>query len=149
MVDIKAILVPVDFSKHSAEALDYAIGVAQKFGAKLHLLHCYPINPGGIAPYGIVLPDGFEREIRQAATQHLEEWSEKARGEGLAVEISLTPLFPSRAIAEEATEISADLIVMSTYGLSGIKHALLGSVAERILRTAPCPVLTVKARDSD
>ena len=148
MVDFKTILVPVDFSDHSAEALDHAIGVAQKFGAKLHLLHCYPINPGGIAPYGIVLPDGFEREIRLAATQHLEEWSEKAKGEGLEVSISLTPLFPSRAIAEEANEIGADLVVMSTHGHTGIKHALLGSVAERTLRVAPCPVLTVKARES-
>ena len=149
MLDIKTILVPVDFSHHSAKSLDYAIELAKLLGAKLHLLHCYPINPGGIAPYGVMLPDGFEREVRQAASQHLDEWAQKVKDEGIEAEISLTPLFPSRAIAESAIEIGAEMIVMGTHGHTGIKHALLGSVAERTLRMAPCPVLTVKSDDSD
>jgi nucleotide-binding universal stress UspA family protein len=145
MTRFRKILVPVDFSDHSAQALDTAIEIAKAFGAGIHLLHCYPINPTGISPYGIVIPEGFDREIREAAARELDRWSEKVSAANLEVEQSLSSMFPSEVIARTAEEIGADLIVLGTRGLSGIKHVLLGSVAERTLRTAHCPVLTVKA----
>ena len=80
----------------------------------------------------------------QAAARRLEEWREKAAADGVEAEARLSANLPSMGITDAATEEKADLIVMGTRGLSGIKHVLLGSVAERTLRTAPCPVLTVK-----
>jgi nucleotide-binding universal stress UspA family protein len=141
---IAKILVPVDFSEHSARALEMAIDLAKAFGAEIHLLHCYQVQPLSISPYGIVLPESFDRDVRQAAERRADEWSTKVTLEGIEVEVSLSSRFPSLEISETASEIGADLIVMGTRGLSGIRHVLLGSVAERTLRLAPCPVLTVK-----
>jgi nucleotide-binding universal stress UspA family protein len=147
MSRFRKILVPIDFSSHSAHALDTAIELAGAFGSKLHLLHCYTINVGAISPYGLVIPESFDRDIREAAARQLEQWRQKVSARKLEVETELTPLYPSEAIASTAERIGADLIVMGTRGLSGLKHVLLGSVAERTLRTAPCPVLTLKTTD--
>lgn len=145
MPEFRKILVPVDFSEHSARALDHAIDLARSFRAELHLMHCYQINVGGVSPYGIVLPESLERDVREAAVTQLAGWREKVAAEGIAVRDYVTPEVPSEAIRARAEEIGADLIVMGTRGLTGLSHVLLGSVAERTLRTAPCPVLTVKA----
>jgi len=143
-MSFRRILVPVDFSDHSARAVETARELAKAFDGKLLLLHCYQVNPGAVSPYGIVLPEGFDREVREAAARRLEEWRDKAAADGVDVEARLSSTFPSMGIADAATEEKADLIGMGTRGLSGLKHVLLGSVAERTLRTAPCPVLTVK-----
>jgi len=149
MVRIKTILVPVDFSDHSGRALEYAVDLAKQFGATVHLLHSYPINLGGVSPYGVVLPESFERDCREAASTQLDEWVSRVKSAGVTAESTVTPMFPSEAIAQRADEIGADLIVMGTRGLTGLKHVLLGSVAERTLRVAPCPVLTVKDAASE
>lgn len=144
MILFRSILVAVDFSNDSARALRYAVELARRFGAKIYLLHSYPIHVGGIAPYGMVVPESFERDCREAASKHLGQWADKVSAEGVEVEFTVTPVFASEAIAKLAREIGADLIVMGTRGLTGLKHVLLGSVAERTIRVAPCPVLTVK-----
>ena len=148
-MDIRTILVPVDFSDHSAKALQQAVELAKSFGAVIHLLHCYPVNVGGITPYGPEFPGDFDRQFRDAAKRKLSECSEKVAGEGVAVEQTLTPMLPSEAISSAAQERGADLIVMGTRGLTGLKHVMLGSVAERTIRIAPCPVLTVKAEQPE
>lgn len=145
MSRFRKILVPIDFSDHSSAALDLAIDLARATGATLHLLHCYPVDPGAISPYGIVLPEGFDRDVREAAGRELARWADKAGSAGVAVEQHLSSMFPAEVIAQTAEEIGADLIVMGTRGLSGLKHVLLGSIAERVLRIAHTPVLTVKA----
>jgi len=149
MSSIRNILVPVDFSSHAEKALDFAIGLAKGLGARLELLHCYPINPGGISPYGIVLPENLDREMRDAASMRMAEWRERVVAAGLEAEITLAPAFPSEAISATAEEHGSDLIVMGTRGLTGLRHVLLGSVAERTLRIAPCPVVTVKQDSED
>jgi nucleotide-binding universal stress UspA family protein len=149
MIPLKTILVPVDFSDDSARALKYAVELAQQYQAKIHLLHCYPIHIGGIAPYGMVVPESFERDCRDAAVKHLGEWEQKTAAEGVEVEATVTPTFACEAIVKQAEDIGADMIVMGTRGLTGLKHVLLGSVAERTIRTAPCPVLTVRATGSE
>jgi nucleotide-binding universal stress UspA family protein len=148
MAGFRKILVPVDFSSHSAHALQMAIDLAKTFGAKLHLLHCYSINVGAISPYGLVIPESFDRDIRDAAQRQLAQWREKATAKKVEAETEVSPVFPSEAIATTAERIGADLIVMGTRGLSGVKHVLLGSVAERTVRIAPCPVLTLKSADA-
>ena len=147
MLPFKKILVPVDFSSHSARALDYAMGLAQQFEARIYLLHSYPINIGRISAYGMVVPEDFERECREAATRHLHKWVEKVSAEGIAVEAIVTPTFASEAIVKQAEQIGADLIVMGTRGHTGVSHVLLGSVAERTIRHAPCPVMAVREKE--
>jgi nucleotide-binding universal stress UspA family protein len=147
MAGFRKILVPIDFSTHASRALEIACDLAKVFDAKLHLLHCYQINVGAISPYGLVIPESFDRDIREAATQQLAKWRDKVKGKKIEAEAEVSPLFPSEAIASTAERIGADLIVMGTRGLSGFKHVMLGSVAERTVRIAPCPVLTVKATE--
>jgi universal stress protein A len=149
MLEIRRILVPMDFSADAARAYEVALQLARLHGAEVTLLHCYQINPGGISPYGIAMPLAFDRELREAALRQLQELGEKAEAEGVALQTRLLSLMPSVGIAECAAEIAADLIVMGTRGLAGIQHVMLGSVAERTVRTAPCPVLTVKAREEE
>ena len=145
MTRFEAILVPVDFSDHSNEALDTAIQIAHLFGSTIHLLHCYHVETAGISPYGIVLPSGYYEDIRNAAEKRLSDWHDIVSKEGIKTESILSADNPSLAINRAADEIDADLIVMGTRGLAGIKHVMLGSVAERTVRVAPCPVLTVRA----
>jgi nucleotide-binding universal stress UspA family protein len=149
MSEIHRILVPIDFSEHSQHALDAAIGLAKSFGAELHLLHCFqPYPTGTVAPsYGVVVPDTYERAVREATTAQLSRWRDKASAQGVRVEKHISAGFPSHGIIALAEELPADLIVIGTRGLTGIRHVLLGSVAERTVRLAPCPVLTVKRHD--
>ncbi len=145
MARFEKILVPIDFSEHSTAALETAVELARVFGSKLHLLHCYQIQPGGVSPYGIAVPSSYFAEIRDAAARQLAEWQEERVPADIPVEISTMSEVPSQAIVITAKEIGADLVVMGTRGLSGFKHVMLGSVAERTVRLAPCPVMTVHA----
>jgi nucleotide-binding universal stress UspA family protein len=149
MAQIRTILVPVDFSPHAERALETAVELAKVFGAKVHLLHCYQINLGGISPYGLAIPENFDRDVRTAAQRKLDEWAEKVKAGGIEVDCLVSPMFPGMTIPSTAEEIGADLIVMGTRGLTGLKHVLLGSVAERTIRVAACPVLTVKVAEPD
>lgn len=143
-MEIRNILVPVDFSAHSERAVEYATSVAKQFGAKLHLLHAYHLPIQVATPDQIVVPADFWTSVRNAASEKLQESAQKVAAEGVQVDTHLTEMAPAPAVTEAAEQLHVDLIVMGTRGLTGLKHVLLGSVAERVLRTAPCPVLTVK-----
>jgi nucleotide-binding universal stress UspA family protein len=145
MTSFQNILVPTDFSDHSKAALELAIQIAKPFGSKIHLLHSYQIQAGGISPYGIALPSDYFDQIRDAASLRLNEWAARVDAEGIEVESSLSSEAPSQEIALTAEKCGSDLIVMGTRGLTGVKHVMLGSVTERTLRIASCPVVTVKA----
>jgi nucleotide-binding universal stress UspA family protein len=92
--------------------------------------------------------ESFDRDCRDAAQREIGKWSDKVNAAGVPVESTVTPSPPVEAIERLAGEIDADLVVMGSRGLTGLKHVLLGSVAERTIRTAPCPVLTVKDDDA-
>ncbi|MCA9509554.1 MAG: universal stress protein [Myxococcota bacterium] len=141
---IETILVPVDFSDGARAALDAAIDLAKERGARLHLLHCYRIDLGWASPYGVTLPPTLGDEIKQAASAELAKWTEDAVARGANAEAHLSSLLPTEGIERAAEQLGADLIVMGTKGLTGLKHVVLGSVAERTVRHAPCSVLTVK-----
>ncbi|MEM7410145.1 MAG: universal stress protein [Myxococcota bacterium] len=143
------ILVPVDFSGHAAQALDTAIALAKRFDGSIDVLHSYPIAVGAMTPYGVPFPDTLEKDWRAAAQRTLDAWGEKVSAAGIPVRVHLTSLPASEAAVELAEDEGIDLIVMGTRGLTGLKHVLLGSVAERTLRHAPCAVLTVKADPDD
>ena len=146
-MELQTILVPIDFSEHSASALDAAVDLAKAFGAKLELVHCYPPASTFVAPYGGAIPVDLEREVRESAGRQLSEWVGKASAAGVEANATVTPAPPVSGVIERAEAVDADLIVMGTRGLSGLKHVLLGSVAERTIRLAPCPVLTLKNDD--
>jgi nucleotide-binding universal stress UspA family protein len=139
------ILVATDFSEHSARAVRAATSLAQRFGARLHLVHAFGLPVVTASPYDVVLTGGILDEARAQARRSLEEAAQEPRAAGVEVEVHLAHTPAPEAITEQAQELAADLIVMGTHGHTGLKHALLGSVAERTLRTAPCSVLTVKA----
>jgi len=145
MIPIRVILVPLDFSAHSVAALDRAVDFAKAFGAKIHLLHSYAVPMHGVMPYDFAIPDGLWDGIRKAAESKLEEFRQRIVSAGVEANSEVSPALPSEAIMTATREIDADLIIMGTHGHTGLKHILLGSVAERTIRLAPCPVLTVKA----
>lgn len=141
---VNCIIVPVDFSENSRRALEMGQELANRFGAELHLIHSHPINFMASSPYAPVLPVYYFEDLTKAAASRLHEWCLEHCDEELVISEHLSELTAPTAILELAETLDADLIVMGTRGLSGIKHVLLGSVAERVVQRARCPVLTVK-----
>ncbi len=144
MPNWRRLLVADDFSEHAAAAVDAAISLARELNARVEVVHVYQRPVELLTPYEIALPESVVSEVRTAAAEHLKGSIEKVRAAGLQGEAHLREGPPAAAIVELAAELPADLIVMGTRGLTGLKHALLGSVAERTLRKASCPVLAVK-----
>jgi universal stress protein A len=146
MVRITRILVPTDFSAAADAALDYAYELVGKFGASLEILHVldHPLVVDGMAG------EAYVSEAPTLRTAMLLEAQERLRhratpGAGVPpVHTEVLFGYGARTIAEYAAERGVDLIVMGTHGRTGFAHLLLGSVAERLVRTAPCPVLTVR-----
>jgi len=144
--DWKRICCPIDFSDASRAAMEVAADLARRFGAGLVLLHAYPI-PGYTFPDGsVVASPKMMQEIAEQAERHLEEWRRDA--EAIAGAGGVTT---EKAVGEPAAEIlsyakdnAMDLLVLGTHGRTGLEHALMGSIAERVVRRAHCPVLTVR-----
>jgi nucleotide-binding universal stress UspA family protein len=148
---IKRILVPVDFSDPSLRALDYAIELSRRVKAELILLHSVePVYyPAAADMYGIGFDVGnVYAEIERAARGQLSRLAGKLRARRVAVRTLLSAGTAHQVIVESAKKLKADLIIMSTHGRTGLSHVLIGSVAERVVRTATCPVLTLPGRTS-
>jgi len=142
---IEHVLVPVDFSRHSEGAVKHALEFCRAYGSRMHLLHVFeqPVTPEVYAGGGLATVSDFsvvEGSLREAllgvATR---------AGAEVETEIHVTEGRAVAGILEQAEEISADLIVIATHGLGGLTHVMLGSVTDKVLRRADCPVLTVKA----
>jgi universal stress protein A len=144
MQPIRKILVAVDFSTHSDQALDTAIELAKSFGAELDVIHAFDLPIPLMTPYEVAVPDSYLNEARNAAAQKLAAAAQRVADAGVRGKSHLREVPAPPAIADAAQEIGADLIVLGTRGHTGLKHIVLGSVAERTLRIAPCSVLTVK-----
>lgn len=150
MIEIRRILHPVDFSDASRHALEHAVAIAKWYEAQitaLHVIRTRPLaQPPILAVEPAVTPAGSP--MRQSLQDQLRTWLEPARQAGLSTEERLDDGDPAECIVGDAAEIGADLIVMGTHGLSGFERLMLGSVTEKVLRKATCPVLTVppKAR---
>jgi len=143
VVRFQTLLVPHDFSDDAAAALEAAVELARRLGAQLHLLHVYQQPVDVLSPYGVAVPPNVGPELRAAAQSRLQKIA--ARISDLRVELHVAEGPPALVIAEQAQTLGVDLVVMGTHGRTGLRHLLLGSVAERTMRSAPCPVLTVKA----
>lgn len=148
-MNFQNLLVPHDFSPDSEAALSAAIDLAKGLDATLHLLHVCQRPIEVLSPYGVAVPAPMMDEIRAAAAQHMESVAARAREAGITVNSLVREGAAAEQIALTAEEIGADLLVMGTRGRTGFHHVLLGSVTERTVRIAPCPVLTVKADATD
>ena len=140
---IENIVVAVDFSEPSERALEFAVGLAGRVKAKIHLVHSFHVPIPGPTPDTIVFPRDMWTSMRDAASRRLEATLERLEREGIEAQLHLRPGYAVLAIHETVEEVGADLIVMGTRGLSGLRHVLLGSIAERTVRSATCPVITV------
>jgi nucleotide-binding universal stress UspA family protein len=146
-MNVNTILVPTDFSADAEKALSTATELAKLFGARIVVLHAYHVDIPVVSLMvgGYALPPGFYEELRSQATAQVEKLAKEAAADGIEATGFALQELAAVAIAAQAESLPADLIVMGTRGLTGLKHVVLGSVAERVVRTAPCPVLTVKA----
>lgn len=147
MIKLDRILVPTDFSDFSKPALDYGCAIAARFSAELHLLHVVP-DPAMLVPEAAAFSvESMEAQSELLRIESLKSlnalptdgWSNE---KPIVREVRIGPAFME--IIDYAREKDIDLIVIGTHGRSGLMHVLMGSVAERIVRKSPCPVLTVK-----
>jgi universal stress protein A len=147
---LRKILVPTDFSPTSTRALAEAQVFAAAFGASIDLLYVWSA-PALVAPESVITGVGINEQpllewIRLSATEHLAKFEADARQAGIAVHSSLCEAGdPATTIVERATSGGYDLLVLGTHGRTGLSHLIMGSVAEKVVRRAPCPVLTVRA----
>ena len=146
MIDLHRILVPTDFSKFSANALTYGTAFAEKFGAELYLLHVVQDLALFIPEAVLVVPPVLPpvEQFLTAARAALDRVIAGLNLPGVTVHPAVSEGTPFDEIIRFAREKDIDLIVMGTHGHTGLAHILMGSVAEKVVRKAPCPVLTVR-----
>lgn len=148
-VGIKKILVPIDFSKCSLKALTYGIAFAKQFKAAITLL--YVVQPYYVAGdyAGGLDYAALTQEIEESSAKRLKEMAQKAIGNKAKYKVLLETGRPVDEITRTAEELNIDLIIISTHGHTGLKHVVLGSTAENVVRHAPCPVLTVRVEEHE
>jgi glycine betaine transporter len=139
----KTILVATDFSEPSEAAVAYAVALAEKLGAGLHLVNSIAVPAYGIPELGVAMTASMIDTLvsqNQAALDELAKRYPNAK-----MHVLLKTGDPRDQVVQAAEEVGADLIIMGTHGRRGVRRALLGSVAEGVLRAAHCPVLAVRA----
>jgi len=136
--------VPTDFSDGSMRAFETAVDLARDSGARLTLFHVHHV-PATVFP-DVILPmtPDLLRDIEHSAGLVLDRWRDRAIAAGVSADVRTALGGTADEICAAADAIGADLIVIGTHGRGGLSHALLGSVAEKVVRKAPCPVLTVR-----
>ena len=143
--EIHKILVPIDFSDYSKNALNYAVDFAKLFNAELFLI--YVVEPVIYPPdfsMGQVAVPTVDLEMDKRAKEELENLAKKQIPQKLKTKIIVKTGKPFLEIIETATEMDADLIIIATHGHTGVEHILFGSTAEKVVRRAPCPVFTLR-----
>jgi len=144
MIRLKQILVPIDFSPQSERASDYGLTLARKFGATVHLLHVIE-DPVVYLPMYESYPVPSRQQFETYAQERLDNWIPEAVAEGVKIETAWRHGRPDVEIVDYASDSAIDLIVIGTHGRGMAAHLLLGSVAEKVVRKAASPVLTVHA----
>lgn len=148
LVQIKSILVPIDFSETSEKALRYAVRMAEQFGSKLTLLNVVqPVATPDFAYHPLLLETDQAKESAKARLDKLcRRFGVPARMLEKTVVRYGTPF---AEITAAAKSLKVDLIILTTHGYTGLKHVFMGSTAERVVRHAPCPVLTVREKEHE
>ena len=147
MISVQRILVPIDFSPHADAVVEWAAHLALEHDSEIILLHAYHLPVEFQQLEGAYLPPDFWSNVKAEAEQSLGRFADQLREAGIEVEAAVREGYPATVIEEEAERQQADLIVIGTRGLTGLKHLLLGSIAERVVQKSRCPVLTVKIPD--
>jgi nucleotide-binding universal stress UspA family protein len=143
----KKILCPLDFSEFTDEIVDYAVSIAGKYGAELHFLHVIP-NLNYYTPYeSFLTPENLIALESSIETEVGKDFDKIMKKIDMPVKKIIKSGAPFVEIIEYVKAESIDLIVMGTHGRSGIEHILIGSVAEKVVRKSPCPVLTIRPRN--
>jgi nucleotide-binding universal stress UspA family protein len=137
-------LIPLDFSDYSAQALDYAMELAHKLQARLTLLHVMQDLSLGGGDLGMTLPYAYMQELDAELNRRLESYLEHVTAAGLNGDMALVHGTPYQEIVETARARRVDLIIMGTHGRTGLRHVLMGSVAEKVVQLASCPVLVMR-----
>lgn len=144
MIELKKILYPTDFSSYAAAARPYAVELAKKFGAEIMIMNVLMSPSYAVSPEFAVDLTKIQKDMQTAAEANLEEVRKLVAKEGVPARTILEIGSPFAEIVHTAKSEKADLIVMATHGHGAVKHMLLGSTAERVVRKAPCPVLTIR-----
>jgi universal stress protein A len=144
-IRLQKILLPTDFSNYSAAATKYACELATRFDAELHLLHTLELHLASTPGFGMgIAPPTYINESRAAAEKSLAGILDPKWSAGRTVIQAVVEGSPKTEIIQYARKQNIDLIVLATHGRTGLAHVIIGSVAETVVRTAPCPVLTVR-----
>ena len=142
--DVRDVLVPVDFSENAQAAAQYAGQLAGKFGAKIHLLHVVEpasfVNDLKNVPFTL-----SDKQLEATATTDLEALATRFIDPNVQTSWTVKRGKGYQEIVKAAKQLKADMIVISTHGYTGLKHTIMGSTAERVVRHAPCPVLVLRA----
>ena len=145
MIQLARILLPSDFSELSSAATKYACALAERFDAELHVLHVH--ENVAIPEYSMGIDfDRLAQEAKEAAEAQMEDVFDPTWRQGRTVVKATAEGPPFLEIIRYSKEHDIDLIVMATHGRSGLVHMLIGSVAEKVVRKAPCPVVTVRSK---
>jgi nucleotide-binding universal stress UspA family protein len=151
MLEIKLILCPVDFSEFSIRAYHYALSLAEHYGAKLVTQHIVELSRYPYAEYVATQGDyqEFSRALREGGEERLQEFMKKHTHDEVQPELAVHEGVAADSILSFAQARNADLIVMGTHGRRGFDRLVLGSVTDRVMRTAPCPVLAISKLPHD
>lgn len=137
-------LVPIDFSEYANQALDYALTLAGKLGARVTLLYVIqPLQLGGV-DMSVTLHTTYFQDLEAEIRRDMASLLERVTTAGLDGDIVIVHGVPFHEIIEVAKTQQVNLIVMGTHGRTGFQYVLLGSVAEKVIRLAPCPVLVAR-----
>lgn len=150
IINLEKILVPIDFSDYSKKALKYAVPFAKQFGAEILLLYVveptiYPADFG----FGQVGFPSIEEDMRKKGAEELEKLAANEIQDIVKWQTIIVMGKPFAEINRVAKEKNIDLIIIATHGHSGIEHVLFGSTAEKVVRKAPCPVLTIRTPEHE
>jgi universal stress protein A len=150
MIAMKKIVVPVDFSEYSKKSLRYAVEFATNFSSEILLVYVIePVAYPADFSFGQIALPASETELRQRAEMQLEKLIETEIQSRVVARSFLRTGKPSSEILQLARDESADLIIIATHGHTGVEHVLFGSTAERVIRKAPCPVLSIRDKEKE
>jgi nucleotide-binding universal stress UspA family protein len=142
---IDCILAPLDFSEYADTVVEWAAHLAEEHKSEIVLLHVYHLPVEFRQAEGAYLPADIWTSMKEDSERQLARYGDRLRERGLKVKEVTREGYPATAIEEEIHEVGANLVVIGSRGRTGLSHLLLGSIAERVVQKASCPVLTVKA----
>ncbi len=140
------ILCPIDFDANSPAALEFAAQIAQQTGARICILHVVPWTVAAVP----IDASEVLAELKQSATKRLQQLADDKLHKRIAFEVVVTVASdPGAEVVRLANELKSNLVIMATHGRKGLSHLVLGSVAEKVVRESPCPVLTLRAKPQE